>query len=127
MTDDATTRRNSTITVSGVRSPVIEAGPAGVAEAVLFVHGNPGSSTDWTALVDAVGALARAVALDMPGFGKAESRATGPTTSAPTRSSWRARAGSSASSGSTSWCTTSAAPSASSGACSTRRHGRAWR
>jgi pimeloyl-ACP methyl ester carboxylesterase len=72
MTDDGTTRRTHTITVSGVRSPVIEAGPEGAAEAVLFVHGNPGSATDWTALVDAVGPLARAVALDMPGFGKAQ-------------------------------------------------------
>jgi pimeloyl-ACP methyl ester carboxylesterase len=72
VTDNGTTRRSSTITVSGVRSPLIEAGPEGASEAVLFVHGNPGSSTDWTALVDAVGAFARAVAVDLPGFGKAE-------------------------------------------------------
>ncbi len=64
--------RSSSITVSGIHSPVIEAGPEGASEAVLFVHGNPGSSTDWTALVDAVGERWRAVALDMPGFGKAD-------------------------------------------------------
>lgn len=63
--------RARTITVGDIRSPVIEAGPADAREAVVFVHGNPGSSTDWTALVGATGELGRAVALDMPGFGKA--------------------------------------------------------
>jgi pimeloyl-ACP methyl ester carboxylesterase len=64
--------RSRTITVGGLRSPLIEAGPEDASEAVLFVHGNPGSSRDWTELVGAVGALGRAVALDMPGFGKAD-------------------------------------------------------
>ena len=64
--------RRSAITVSGVRSPVIEAGPRDAREAVLFVHGNPGSSSDWSALVRAVGGIARAVACDMPGFGNAD-------------------------------------------------------
>lgn len=60
------------IVVGGLSSPVIEAGPQDEREAVVFVHGNPGSSTDWTALVDATGELGRAVAVDMPGFGKAD-------------------------------------------------------
>ncbi len=60
------------IAVDGLSSPVIEAGPQDATEAVVFVHGNPGSSTDWTALVDATGELGRAVAVDMPGFGKAD-------------------------------------------------------
>jgi pimeloyl-ACP methyl ester carboxylesterase len=61
------------INVAGVGSPVIEAGPQDAREAVVFVHGNPGSRTDWTALVSAVGAHGRrAVAFDMPGFGRAE-------------------------------------------------------
>jgi pimeloyl-ACP methyl ester carboxylesterase len=60
------------ITVAGLSSPVIEAGPRDAREAVVFVHGNPGSSTDWTALVSVTGELGRAVALDMPGFGKAD-------------------------------------------------------
>jgi pimeloyl-ACP methyl ester carboxylesterase len=64
--------RRTGIDVKGVRSPVIEAGPEGAGEAVLFVHGNPGSSADWTALTEAAGALARAVAIDMPGFGKSQ-------------------------------------------------------
>jgi pimeloyl-ACP methyl ester carboxylesterase len=37
----------------------------------VFVHGNPGSRTDWTALVTACGEIARSVAIDMPGFGQA--------------------------------------------------------
>jgi pimeloyl-ACP methyl ester carboxylesterase len=68
----ADVERARRITVRGVSSPVIEAGPREAREAVVFVHGNPGSSTDWTALVGATGALGRAVALDMPGFGKAD-------------------------------------------------------
>jgi pimeloyl-ACP methyl ester carboxylesterase len=64
--------RKREISVAGIRSPVIEAGPQDAHEAVVFVHGNPGSSTDWTALVEATGEFARAVAFDMPGFGKAD-------------------------------------------------------
>ncbi len=60
------------IKVAGMRSPLIEAGPQDASEAVVFVHGNPGSHSDWTALVDRAGELGRAVAFDMPGFGKAD-------------------------------------------------------
>jgi pimeloyl-ACP methyl ester carboxylesterase len=64
--------RASSITVGSIGSPVIESGPEDAREAVVFVHGNPGSSTDWVALVDAAGEIGRAVALDMPGFGQAD-------------------------------------------------------
>jgi pimeloyl-ACP methyl ester carboxylesterase len=60
------------IVVGGIGSPVIEAGPADATEAVLFVHGNPGSGRDFEALVDQVGEFGRAVAFDMPGFGQAD-------------------------------------------------------
>ena len=63
--------RRTHVEVGGTVAPVIEAGPRQAAEAVMFVHGNPGSSSDWTELVEAVGELGRAVAVDMPGFGKA--------------------------------------------------------
>jgi pimeloyl-ACP methyl ester carboxylesterase len=63
--------RRGSIELGGGRSPLIEAGPRDSREAVVFVHGNPGSSTDWTALVGAAGDVGRAVAIDMPGFGKA--------------------------------------------------------
>ena len=58
--------------MSGVRSAVLEGGPAAAEQAVVFVHGSPGSSRDWEELVGAVGAFGRAVALDMPGFGRAD-------------------------------------------------------
>jgi len=64
--------RRGEVNAGGTRSPLIEAGPEQATEAVVFVHGNPGSSTDWSALVEAVGDLGRAVAFDMPGFGKAK-------------------------------------------------------
>lgn len=60
------------ITVSGLRTRLLESGPRDATEAVVCVHGNPGSSADWRDLVDRVGFFARAVAFDMPGFGKAD-------------------------------------------------------
>lgn len=65
----------SQITVNGLRSPLLQAGPADAREAVVFVHGNPGSSRDWGDLVARVGDHGRAVALDMPGFGQADKSA----------------------------------------------------
>ena len=53
------------VVVKGVRSLVRESGARGSREAVVFVHGNPGSSEDWTDLVGRVGAFGRAVALTL--------------------------------------------------------------
>ena len=64
--------RRTRLDVAGVHAPMIEAGAQDAREAMVFVHGNPGSSSDWTALVDGAGELGRAVALDMPGFGQAQ-------------------------------------------------------
>jgi pimeloyl-ACP methyl ester carboxylesterase len=61
--------RGGSVHAQGVASRLIEAGPEGASEAAVFVHGNPGSSSDWSALVGSAGDLGRAVALDMPGFG----------------------------------------------------------
>jgi pimeloyl-ACP methyl ester carboxylesterase len=60
------------VSVAGVSSPLIEAGPAGASEAVVFVHGNPGSGRDFEDLVGRVGGFARALAFDLPGFGRAD-------------------------------------------------------
>jgi pimeloyl-ACP methyl ester carboxylesterase len=60
------------VVVDGVRSLVRESGPRDAREAVVFVHGNPGSSEDWSELLGRVGGFARAVAPDMPGYGKAD-------------------------------------------------------
>ena len=64
--------RSSEVVVDGVRSPVIEAGPTENTDAVVFVHGNPGSRLDWHDLVSRTGVFARAVAFDAPGFGQAD-------------------------------------------------------
>jgi pimeloyl-ACP methyl ester carboxylesterase len=60
------------VTVSGVCSTYLYAGPTGAEEAVVFVHGNPGPGADWRRLVARVGAIARAVAPDLPGYGDAD-------------------------------------------------------
>jgi pimeloyl-ACP methyl ester carboxylesterase len=56
----------------GLRTRVFEAGPADSEEAVVFVHGGPGSADDWGHLLPQAGDLARAVAFDLPGFGEAD-------------------------------------------------------
>ncbi|HEX5819724.1 MAG TPA: alpha/beta hydrolase [Gemmatimonadales bacterium] len=63
--------REHVVPVAGVRSVVREGGPAGD-EAVVFVHGNPGSSQDWEPLGAQVADFARVIAPDMPGFGHAD-------------------------------------------------------
>jgi pimeloyl-ACP methyl ester carboxylesterase len=64
--------RSGELDLLGMRSPMVEAGPEGASEAVLLLHGNPGSAADWAALVPAIGALGRVVAFDLPGFGNAD-------------------------------------------------------
>lgn len=64
--------RNGIIACDGVKAPYIEAGPADAKEAVVFVHGNPGSSGDWRDLVSRTGEFARAIAIDVQGFGQSE-------------------------------------------------------
>jgi len=59
------------VSVRGVRSPVLTAGPPEGAEAVVFVHGNPGPADYWRDLLPRAGELGRAIAPDMPGYGRA--------------------------------------------------------
>lgn len=70
--EDSGLLRPGEIQVAGVRSPFLEGGTRRAEEAVVFVHGNPGSSRDWVELATDVSAFARVVALDMPGFGRAD-------------------------------------------------------
>lgn len=70
------TLRERDISIDGVRSHVLEGGPDGP-DAVVFVHGNPGSSRDWRPLATAVSAVARVFVPDMPGFGRADKPAVG--------------------------------------------------
>ena len=63
------------LVVNGVRSPVLIGGSGAAGEAVVFVHGNPGSGNDWEPLMERVAEFATVVAPDMPGFGGADKRA----------------------------------------------------
>ena len=51
---------------------MLESGPPGATEAVVFVHGNPGSHEDFRELVLRCAGFTRAVAVTLPGFGQAE-------------------------------------------------------
>jgi pimeloyl-ACP methyl ester carboxylesterase len=68
--------RERRIAVDGVSTRITEAGPPDADEAVVFVHGNPGSARDWDDLVAANGRFARMVALDVPGWGKSDKTGT---------------------------------------------------
>ena len=57
----------ASVIIDGVRSPLLEFGSPGLDEAVVFVHGIPGSSLDWERLARGVGEFGRAVAMDMLG------------------------------------------------------------
>lgn len=61
--------RESKRDIAGIRCHLRETGPTQADEAVVFVHGNPGSGEDWVGLLPKVGDFARAVATDMPGYG----------------------------------------------------------
>lgn len=60
------------VVVRGVRSPVAEDGASEATEAVLFIHGNPGSAQDWDFAIPSVAEFARVIAPDMPGYGSAD-------------------------------------------------------
>jgi pimeloyl-ACP methyl ester carboxylesterase len=69
---NATVER-SRLTVAGTRTRLLQAGPAESGEAVVFVHGNPGSADDWERLIAAVADTGlRALAVDLPDFGETE-------------------------------------------------------
>ena len=64
--------KRTVLSPAGVRTPIMQAGEVESAEAVVFVHGNPGSTADWTRLMQRVAPFCRAIAMDMPGFGQAD-------------------------------------------------------
>jgi pimeloyl-ACP methyl ester carboxylesterase len=64
--------RTDELRALGLRTRVLEAGPHSGDEAVVLVHGGPGSADDWEHLLPQIGAFARAVAFDLPGFGEAD-------------------------------------------------------
>ncbi|HEV2857775.1 MAG TPA: alpha/beta hydrolase [Solirubrobacterales bacterium] len=61
----------SSLLAGGTRTRLVQAGPAEASEAVVFVHGNPGSADDWVGLTGAAASAGkRAVAFDLPDFGE---------------------------------------------------------
>jgi pimeloyl-ACP methyl ester carboxylesterase len=62
---------HSRIAVDGAYPRLLQAGPDGDPEAVVFVHGNPGSADDWQPLISSLGGRGRrALAFDLPDFGE---------------------------------------------------------
>ena len=59
------------VVVNGVRS-LVRASEGSADEAIVFVHGNPGSSEDWQDVLPHAAELGRVIAPDMPGYGKAD-------------------------------------------------------
>lgn len=68
------TLRTVPVSVAGVHAPVLVGGTGRPGEAVLFVHGNPGSGADWLPLMRAVAEFATVLAPDLPGFAGADKR-----------------------------------------------------
>ena len=67
------------LTAWGISTRVLQGGANDRAtEAVVFVHGNPGSSEDWRPLMARVAPHGRVIAMDMPGFGRADKPADYP-------------------------------------------------
>lgn len=67
------------VDVDDISTRLLQAGPVEATEAVVFMHGNPGSADDWEALIAAVSGTSqeggaahprRALALDLPDFGE---------------------------------------------------------
>ena len=64
--------RTDRIRIGDVSVLLREAGPPDSRNAIVFVHGNPGSSEDFTKLVEKIGESRRVLAPDMPGYGKSD-------------------------------------------------------
>ncbi len=70
-----TTFETRRLSVNGVTSPVLIGGTGNPGEAVVFVHGNPDTGSDWEPLMTHVAEFATVAAPDLPGFGGADLRA----------------------------------------------------
>lgn len=64
--------RRPALQVDGIATVLREAGPSDAPEAVVFIHGVPGSGADFEPLLASAGRLGRAIAWDAPGFGRAD-------------------------------------------------------
>jgi len=61
----------TTHSIAGVRCAVYDSGPS-QPTAVVFVHGNPGPMDDWAEMIPSIATFTRVIAMDMPGYGRAD-------------------------------------------------------
>ena len=64
--------RERRLEVNGVAGLIAEWGAADSSEAIVCLHGVPGSGRDFQQLAPALSELGRCVAIDLPGFGRAD-------------------------------------------------------
>ena len=65
--------RETRIEVGDITTRLLAAGPAQARKAVVFLHGSPGSASDWATLLPRVARHhVQAIAFDIPGFGHAD-------------------------------------------------------
>ena len=64
--------RQSRLSINGVAGVVTEAGDSESTEAIVCLHGVPGSGRDFQWLLPETGKIMRSIALDLPGFGRAD-------------------------------------------------------
>jgi pimeloyl-ACP methyl ester carboxylesterase len=86
----------TSVSIDGIRAPLLELGPSEATEGVVFVHGNPGSIRDWENLARGVANFGRALAMDMPDLAPPISRRIStiafPVTRATSENYWRSGA-----------------------------------
>ncbi len=58
--------------IDGLTLPVLQGGDIHSTEAIVFIHGFPGSANDWKPFLNSLSPFHRVVALNMPGFGDAD-------------------------------------------------------
>ncbi|CQD16713.1 alpha/beta hydrolase [Mycolicibacterium conceptionense] len=68
------------VEIDGIRTRVLTSGPDAAKEAVVLIHGAPGSADVWGDLQPRLGDVARTVAFDLPGYGHADRPETFPHT-----------------------------------------------
>jgi len=67
----SSTIERGSLLAAGTRTRLLQGGPEGASEAVVFLHGNPGSADDWAGMASAAAGVGkRAVAFDLPDFGE---------------------------------------------------------
>ncbi len=64
--------KNKDYEINGLRFSVLEGGDTQSKEAIVFIHGFPGSAKHWLPYLELLSPLKRVVALNMPGFGDAD-------------------------------------------------------